>query len=111
MSIEPARPYVPNMIQIGGFHVQDAKKLPNDIQSFLDSAEHGAILFTLGSNLKMATVEEQKRQIILKVLGEMAPIKIVLKSEMNHGNVPENIIIREWLPQSDILGEKTKKMF
>lgn len=38
-------PYVPNMVDIGGYHVKPPKKLPDDLQEFLDNSKH---LFQLG---------------------------------------------------------------
>ncbi|XP_045478605.1 UDP-glycosyltransferase UGT5-like isoform X2 [Harmonia axyridis] len=111
VSIEPARPYVPNMIQIGGFHVQETKPLPADIKRFLDDAKEGAILFSLGSNLKVEMMEEQKRKDIFKVLGELSPMRVVIKSEMAYEGVASNIMMKSWLPQADILGHPNIKLF
>lgn len=104
-SIEPARPYVPNMIQIGGFHVQESKPLPKEFQTFLDGAKKGAILFSLGSNIKIEMIEEPQRNAIFKVLGAMAPMRVIFKSELQHENIPSNIMVKKWVPQADILGK------
>ncbi|KAL3266719.1 hypothetical protein HHI36_010880 [Cryptolaemus montrouzieri] len=110
-SIESPRPYIPNMIQIGGFHLQDGKELPKDFKSYLDSAEDGAILFSLGSNVLISNIDESKLKGIFKVLGEMAPMKVIFKSELEHDNIPKNIMVRKWLPQAEILGHPNTKIF
>lgn len=46
------RPALPNMIDIGGAHLSKPKKLPADIQKFLDEAKNGVIYFSLGTVLK-----------------------------------------------------------
>ncbi|RZC14241.1 UDP-glucuronosyltransferase 2C1-like, partial [Asbolus verrucosus] len=51
-SFESARPFVPSVIPVGGFHVQKPKKLPEDLQKYMDSAKEGVIYFSLGSNMK-----------------------------------------------------------
>ncbi|KAL3266720.1 hypothetical protein HHI36_010881 [Cryptolaemus montrouzieri] len=109
-SIESPRPYVPNMIQVGGFHLQDSKKLPAEIKNYLDTAENGAILFSFGSNVLISSIEENV-EAVLKVLGEMAPMKVIFKSELDHKNVPKNIIVKSWLPQAEILGHPNLKVF
>ena len=55
-----AVPYVPNMIDIGGFHVKSPTKLPEDLQEFLDNSKEGVIYFSLGSNVKSVFLPEQK---------------------------------------------------
>ncbi|XP_044750041.1 UDP-glycosyltransferase UGT5-like [Coccinella septempunctata] len=111
VSIEPARPYVPNMIQIGGFHVQETKPLPQEFKTFLDDAKHGAILFCMGSNVKISLIPEHQQKAIFKVLGEMAPMKVIFKSELKHENVPKNIMVKSWIPQADILAHPNTKLF
>lgn len=49
----------PDVIPIGGAHIKPAKPLPNDLKKFLDEAKHGAIYFSLGSNLKSAHLPPQ----------------------------------------------------
>jgi hypothetical protein len=38
-------PRVPSMVDIGGFHINPPKKLPKDLQEYLDSAKRGCGLF------------------------------------------------------------------
>ncbi|KAK9870193.1 hypothetical protein WA026_006277, partial [Henosepilachna vigintioctopunctata] len=102
-SIEPPRPLVPNAIQIGGFHVDQTKQLPQEIKDYLDSAQQGAILFSLGTNVRISTFKEDKLKAIFKVLGELAPIKVLFKSEIEHKNLPKNIMVKKWIQQADIL--------
>ena len=48
-----SRPYLPNVIEVGGLQVKPVPSpLPDDLKKFLDEAENGAILFSLGSNAK-----------------------------------------------------------
>ncbi|XP_044748258.1 UDP-glycosyltransferase UGT5-like [Coccinella septempunctata] len=110
-SVEPARPYVPNMIQVGGYHVQDVKPLPNDFGTFMDDAKHGAILFSLGGNIRVGMLDEEKRDAIFKVLAEISPIRVIFKSELEHKNVPKNVMVRNWVPQADILAHPNTKLF
>lgn len=104
-SIESSRPYVPNMVQIGGYHVQEVKLLTGEFKTFVDGAKAGLVLFSLGGNIQVGMLDEKKREAIFKVLGELAPIRVVFKSEMEHKNVPKNVMVRSWVPQADILGE------
>ncbi|KAL3289138.1 hypothetical protein HHI36_003575 [Cryptolaemus montrouzieri] len=111
-AIEPARPYVPNMVQIGGFHVQNMKKLPENLQNYLDSAKDGAVLFSMGSVVKIAENFPKKHlDIIMRGLGKIAPIKVLFKSEVDISTAPKNVLVSSWLPQNDILAHPNIKLF
>ncbi|KAK5645049.1 hypothetical protein RI129_006349 [Pyrocoelia pectoralis] len=90
VSINSAIPLVPNMIEIGGFHVDPPKKLPKDLQDYLDDAKDGVIYFSMGSNLKVKDMEEGKRNTILNVLSKLKQ-KVLWKWEteniLAHPNV------------------------
>jgi len=53
-SLSFPRPYVPNMIQVGGLHISHKPApLPKDLDEFIQgSGEQGVIYFSLGSNVK-----------------------------------------------------------
>ncbi|KAL3289129.1 hypothetical protein HHI36_003567 [Cryptolaemus montrouzieri] len=111
-AIEPPRPYVPNMIQIGGFHTQKMKKLPQDIQNYLDSAKEGAVLFSMGSVVEIkVNLPKEQLDIIMAGLGKIAPIKVLFKSEIEIPTAPKNVLVSKWLPQNDILAHPNLKLF
>lgn len=43
---------MPGIVYYGGAHIKQPKKLPTDLQQYLDTAEHGVIVFSLGSHLQ-----------------------------------------------------------
>lgn len=59
-SIQPPRPAMPGIINIGGAHVKEPKPLPNDIQTFLDGAKDGVIYFSFGTVLKSSKMPKDK---------------------------------------------------
>lgn len=99
-------PHTPNMIEIGGFHVYPPKKLPQDLQSYLDGAKDGVVYFSMGSNLKSKDMPEDKRDAILRALSKLKQ-KVLWKFEADDlPGKPDNVRVEKWLPQSDILGKK-----
>merc|ERR1719447_1486878 len=44
--------YLPNVIEVGGLQLKDAKPLEGDLKKFMDSATEGAVLVSFGSSLK-----------------------------------------------------------
>ncbi|KAK9876731.1 hypothetical protein WA026_014969 [Henosepilachna vigintioctopunctata] len=109
-SVEPARPYVPNMIPIGGFHLDIVEEMSENMRIWLDNADNGAILFCLGSTISISSIEKEKLLAIIKVLGEMAPMKVIFKSEVDIENIPSNILVEKWLPQAAILAHPNMKL-
>ncbi|XP_037926211.1 UDP-glycosyltransferase UGT4-like [Hermetia illucens] len=105
------RPSVPGMIQIGGVHIKEPKPLPKDIKEFLDGAEHGAIYFSLGTNLRSSDIPPEKLSVLLKVFGSMKQ-RILWKWEDEQiPQLPKNIMVKKWMPQSDILAHHNVKVF
>lgn len=99
------------MIEVGGIHVEPPKPLPNDIQSFLDSASDGAILFTMGSIILGRNWEVKKREAFVKAFGKLKQ-KVLWKYENETlPNKPENVMICPWIPQRDVLAHPNVKLF
>lgn len=110
-STSSIRPMVANMIEVGGIHVEPPKPLPNDIQSFLDSASDGAILFTMGSIILGRNWEVKKREAFVKAFGKLKQ-KVLWKYENETlPNKPENVMICPWIPQRDVLAHPNVKLF
>ncbi|KAH8283702.1 hypothetical protein KR018_012601, partial [Drosophila ironensis] len=105
------RPTSFNMIQVGGLHIQPAKALPEDLQEFLDGATHGAIYFSLGSQVRSTELSPQKLEIFLNVFRSLKQ-RILWKFEDNSlPNLPANVKVEKWLPQRDILAHPNVKLF
>lgn len=48
-SLSVPRPYLPNMIEVGGMQVSpNPEPLTPDLTEFIQSAEHGVIFFSMG---------------------------------------------------------------
>ncbi|XP_002014736.2 UDP-glucuronosyltransferase 1-1 [Drosophila persimilis] len=109
----PIRPLVPAIVEIGGIQVKDtADPLPKDIDQFLQQSPDGAILLSLGSNIKSTAVKPELIQIIYKVLSGINR-NVIWKwedLEKTPGN-STNILYKNWLPQDDILAHPNTKLF
>lgn len=75
-----------------------------DLKNFLDEAKHGAILFSLGSNVRSDKMSPEKVKAFLDVFSEL-PQRVLWKweSDVLPGHT-QNVMMRKWLPQNDILG-------
>ncbi|KAJ3642482.1 hypothetical protein Zmor_025265 [Zophobas morio] len=110
-SLNQPVPYVPNMVDIGGFHINPTKELPHDLQQFLDDSKEGVIYFSMGSNLKSAEFPSEKRDAFLNVFSKMK-MKILWKWEEDVlPGQPKNVKLGKWLPQQEILAHPNVKLF
>lgn len=105
------RPYMPNMIEIGGIHVQPAQELPQDLKEFMDSAKDGVIFFSMGTVLQSTQWAPEKLQAIIKAFGKLKQKVIWKYEDTNLPNKPDNVIISPWLPQRDLLAHPNLKLF
>nr|XP_019560415.2 UDP-glucuronosyltransferase 2B1-like [Aedes albopictus] len=106
-----SRPRVPGMIQVGGLHIKEPKALPKDLQKFLDEAEHGAIYFSLGTNVKSSDMPRDKLEAILSVFRSIKQRVVWKYEDESVKGLPSNVLIKTWMPQNDILAHPNVKVF
>ncbi|XP_045481094.1 UDP-glycosyltransferase UGT5-like isoform X6 [Harmonia axyridis] len=106
-----SRPLVPAVVEIGGIHVQKSKKLPENIEKFINESKHGVIYFSLGSMIKGHTFPQEKKDAFLKAFARL-PQRVLWKweNETMPGK-PDNVMIQKWMPQFDILSHPNVKAF
>lgn len=113
--IGTARPYAPNMIEVGGMQIQkEIKPLPQNVQHFLDEVKEGAIFVSLGSQLHLHKIPEDKLEAIANAFSAYKNYRIIIKNN-EHVDIPshkpEDILIERWFNQQSILAHKNVKLF
>ncbi|XP_076655539.1 UDP-glucosyltransferase 2-like [Halictus rubicundus] len=105
-SLHGPQPYPPNVVEVGGLHISPKiNPLPQDIKKFLDEAHEGVLYFNFGSMVKTSTIPEDKLTVLLNVLASL-PRKVIWKWETDDLPMkPNNVLVKKWLPQFDILSE------
>nr|XP_023025371.1 UDP-glucuronosyltransferase 2C1-like isoform X2 [Leptinotarsa decemlineata] len=109
ISTEPVQ-LTSSVAEIGGFHITP-NELPKSVQEFLDGAENGVILFSLGSNLRSSDLPRGTLDMILEVFRRI-PQRIIWKFEetdIHHKH--DNVMISKWMQQSDILAHPNTRAF
>jgi len=111
-SLFKARSTVPGLIEVAGFHIPKVDpKLPDDLQAFIDEAEHGVIYFALGMEQECKDLPEETQNVLLESFKSM-PQRVIWKFE---GEPPRslasNIYISKFLPQQAILAHPNVKLF
>ncbi|KAK9736895.1 UDP-glucoronosyl and UDP-glucosyl transferase [Popillia japonica] len=103
-------PMLPNVIEVGGIHMQPPKKLPDDLQKYIDESQHGVIYFSLGGNMQSRKLSQETRDGILRVFSKLKQ-RILWKFEEDLPGKPANVETRRWLPQLDILAHPNVRLF
>ncbi|XP_068151167.1 UDP-glycosyltransferase UGT5-like [Drosophila tropicalis] len=109
----PIRPNVPGAIEIGGIQIKDKPDpLPKDMEKFLNDAKQGAILLSLGSNVKGSFLKPEIVQRMFSVLSKLKQNVIWKWEDLENtpGKSP-NILYSKWVPQDDILAHPNLKLF
>ncbi|XP_050312697.1 UDP-glycosyltransferase UGT5-like isoform X2 [Anthonomus grandis grandis] len=105
------RPMVPTVIPMSFMHIQKPKPLPEDIREIIETAKNGVIYFSLGSNVKSVNIPQRIRGLLMEAFAEL-PYKVLWKFEKEElPGKPDNVVIRKWLPQQDILAHPNIKAF
>ncbi|XP_055688527.1 UDP-glycosyltransferase UGT5-like isoform X1 [Lutzomyia longipalpis] len=106
-------PILPNVISVGGLQIQRNKGLPKDLQELLDTAENGVILFSLGTNVKSSMLGVERQIEILETFRSLPQYTFLWKIEVESMpvEVPKNVLIRKFVPQSDLLAHPNLKLF
>ncbi|XP_046661711.1 UDP-glucosyltransferase 2-like [Homalodisca vitripennis] len=106
ISLSLSRPFPPNVVEIGGIHIRNtSNSLPKDLQDILDKSTQGAVVVSFGSLVRMSTLPEQIINKFMKAFSSV-PQTVIFKYEDDLHGVPSNVVIRQWLPQQEILAHK-----
>lgn len=109
-STSKPRPQMPGIVHVGGAHIKNPKALPPSIQEYIDTAEHGVVFFSLGSFLQSSKMPKEKIEIFLTAFGKLKQ-RVIWKFEDESYKVPSNVLVKKWLPQSDILAHPNIVLF
>lgn len=105
VSFELPVPMLPNIVEIGGYHVEEPKPLQKDLKKVLDEAEDGIIFFSLGTNIQSSDLKTQKIEAVINVFSKLKQIVLWKYENQSIVNKPRNLLTGSWFPQNDILGK------
>lgn len=100
------------MIEVGGMHVNTKPTpLPEDLKKFIESAEHGVVYFSMGSNLKPSKIPKEKLNDIYKSLNNLKQKVLWKWDEPEFFAKNDKVLVSKWFPQDDILAHKNVRLF
>ncbi|KAG5887594.1 hypothetical protein JTB14_025753 [Gonioctena quinquepunctata] len=109
-SLNLPKPLVPNIIEVGGLHLGEPKRLPEDLERFINESTDGVVYMSLGSTLKSHTLHKELKEAFLKAFSRLKQ-RVILKWETDIEEKPKNVMIMRWAPQFDILCHPNVKAF
>lgn len=75
-----------------------------EIERFINEAEHGVIYVNLGSTVKDSTLAGDKLNELLSTFGKL-PLRVLWKWDGGNLQLPRNVMTMKWFPQYDILSK------
>lgn len=105
------RPYLPDIVEVGGMHCRPSQPLPKDLNEFLSgSGKDGFIFFSMGSIVQTKDLPEEYRKMFLQAFSKLKQ-RVLWKWDSEMTDLPQNVRLGSWLPQQDVLGHPNIKMF
>lgn len=103
----------PNIVQVGGLQIKEAKPLPKEIEDFMDESKKGTVLMSLGTNIRSDEIGEDKIRMVVEAFRQIPEYNFLWKFETPDmlKNLPPNVRISAWLPQNDLLASLKLKLF
>ncbi|XP_076178802.1 UDP-glucosyltransferase 2 isoform X2 [Ptiloglossa arizonensis] len=97
------KPLLPNVIEVHGLQITEERvALPIDIQEFLDGAVHGAIYFSLGSNLQTHQLPAEPFTALYNAFSSLRQ-RVLWKHAVDVPVPPSNVKFVKWAPQHAVL--------
>lgn len=73
-------------------------------KEFFNSAEHGVVIFSFGTFFRLSEMPQEKLAEIFAGFRYIKQ-KVLMKYDGDApANLPQNVMVRKWIPQSDVLG-------
>lgn len=107
--LETPKPLPPNFRYVGGLHCRPANPLPEDLEDFVSSAEHGVVVVTFGSMITNLTSD--RAEVIATALSNIKQKVIWRYSGAAPRTLGSNTRLLDWIPQNDLLGHPQTRAF
>ncbi|XP_027223444.2 UDP-glycosyltransferase UGT5 [Penaeus vannamei] len=104
-------PLLPSQVEVGAMHCRPGKPLPEDLESWISGAgSEGVVYFSLGSVAQGQSMPTKYRDMFVEAFKQLKQ-RVIWKYEVALEGVSDNVLMRKWLPQQDILAHPNVRVF
>ncbi|EDW15711.1 UDP-glycosyltransferase UGT5 [Drosophila mojavensis] len=109
-SLGRARSNVPNVIEVAGMHLeQPYAELDGELQQFVDGAEHGFIIFSMGLDVAECWLPPRLIEMMLQSFEQLQQ-RVVFKFDQPLPKKSDQIYVTQLLPQRALLAHPNVKL-
>jgi len=105
------RPIPPNLVYCGMMQCKPSQPLSGKLRKFMDSATEGVLYVSFGSVLLSCQLPEDKKKAMLNIFRNLKEKVLWKWEDDNLEDMPDNVMVMNYLPQQDILGHPNCKGF
>ncbi|KAH8278409.1 hypothetical protein KR018_002713, partial [Drosophila ironensis] len=111
-SMGKPRSNVPNIIEVGGLHLSETPEpCGEELQRFLDEAEHGVIYFSMGMEILIRYLPDNMQEPLLQTFAQLKQ-RVVWKSDLSTmAGKSDNVFVISHAPQRAILAHPNTRLF
>lgn len=77
---------------------------PQDLQELMDRSQQGIIYFSMGTVVKSSSIPKETILKLIQIFGSLK-MTVLWKLDDTPKGLPNNVHVRKWWPQSNILGK------
>uniref|UniRef100_A0A0N5C227 glucuronosyltransferase n=1 Tax=Strongyloides papillosus TaxID=174720 RepID=A0A0N5C227_STREA len=106
-------PKGPKIIEVGGIGIPKPKPVSEEFNKILNK-KNKTILIAFGSICKSTYMDQEMKDEILKTVQSFPDITFIWKYETPEdglGKGIENLVLRKWVPQNDLLNDERLSLF
>nr|XP_027223444.1 UDP-glucuronosyltransferase 2C1-like [Penaeus vannamei] len=104
-------PLLPSQVEVGAMHCRPGKPLPEDLELWISGAgSEGVVYFSLGSVAQGQSMPTKYRDMFVEAFKQLKQ-RVIWKYEVALEGVSDNVLMRKWLPQQDILAHPNVRVF
>ncbi|CAH1402292.1 unnamed protein product [Nezara viridula] len=111
MAITYPRPYLPNIVEIGGLTIKGGDKLNEEWEKYLNESVDGVIYFSWGSHYKTENMRPHELTAFMSAFGKLKQRVLMKVDEDTMPGKPDNVRLAKWVPQASILGHPNVRAF
>ncbi|CAH1402287.1 unnamed protein product [Nezara viridula] len=111
MAISYPRPYLSNVVEIGGLTIKEGDKLDEEWEKYMNESVDGVIYFSWGSHYQTKNMRPHELTAFMSAFGKLKQRVLMKADEDTLPGKPDNVRLAKWLPQASILGHPNLHAF